>query len=476
MDAPSEAQCDDEPGCSSGSDEKFEAVGSADISIRPTPLINPNDLRDRIEHGVNALKDMLIAHEITMDGEFRLKERMTPNNSLEKAITDTIKRAFWDILRSELEMTPPCYDQALRLLEDVKIGLSNAVLPHQKKLIQSINEVLDSDVIRQQATAGVLDFKSYADYVLNMMLKLCASARDERIEKLQQCTDVVQIFKEILEILDLMKLDLTNTSIQLARPDIILHSIQYEKDKFNEYVKSREGLEDCLRYTKMWLQRHVGTIEHPKTNEEVLACAYLEVIEWYDEETFPETLVLDKGRFFELRDGVVRLLCSATLYTLGLNQITIIKEVASFKQKLQSDITTLMSSVEKNEDFNNIMPNLILQIITDIKMTLEACGYSQLSSQEEDAIRVRLEQVANPAHNIRVILKQRLIEYFRLCAGSPRGPIGIDIPQGWQVWKNEILHMSARFCRLTIHNRGVFGEHYINIIEEAQKNTDMCSK
>lgn len=49
-------------------------------SFRPTPLINPNDLNDRIEQGTNALKDMLIAHEITMNGDFRIQERPIPTN------------------------------------------------------------------------------------------------------------------------------------------------------------------------------------------------------------------------------------------------------------------------------------------------------------------------------------------------------------------------------------------------------------
>lgn len=102
-------------------------------------------------------------------------------------------------------------------------------------------EVLDEKVIRQQADQGTLDFKSYSNFVIEWMTKLCAPVRDDAIKELNQIDDVVIIFRRILEVMDLMKLDMANFYLDSVRKQIILHSIEYEKQKFNEFLKTYPG-------------------------------------------------------------------------------------------------------------------------------------------------------------------------------------------------------------------------------------------
>ena len=51
------------------------------------------------------------------------------------------------------------YTQALVLLKDVKEGILGLLVPQQKRTIDSINERLDLDLVKQQAENGVLDFQ-----------------------------------------------------------------------------------------------------------------------------------------------------------------------------------------------------------------------------------------------------------------------------------------------------------------------------
>lgn len=39
---------------------------------------------------------------------------------MQKAVKKSFHTAFWDVLRSELNETPPQYDMALSLLEEIK--------------------------------------------------------------------------------------------------------------------------------------------------------------------------------------------------------------------------------------------------------------------------------------------------------------------------------------------------------------------
>ncbi len=81
------------------------------------------------------------------------------------------------------------------LLKDVKEGILGLLVPQQKRTIDSINERLDLELIKQQTENGALDFQGYADYVLNLMGQLCAPVRDEEIAKLREIQDVVPLFR-----------------------------------------------------------------------------------------------------------------------------------------------------------------------------------------------------------------------------------------------------------------------------------------
>lgn len=73
------------------------------------------------------------------------------------------------------------------------------------------------------------------------MGKLCAPVRDEKIASLTKTTNVVEVFRGILETIDLMKLDMANFTINVMRPQIVANSVEYEKMKFAEYLKLDPG-------------------------------------------------------------------------------------------------------------------------------------------------------------------------------------------------------------------------------------------
>ena len=58
-----------------------------------------------------------------------------------------------------------------------------------------INEVLDMTLIEQQIDNETLNFKHYADFIISIMAKLCAPARDEQVAALQNICDIPDLFK-----------------------------------------------------------------------------------------------------------------------------------------------------------------------------------------------------------------------------------------------------------------------------------------
>ncbi len=69
------------------------------------------------------------------------------------------------------------------------------LLPQHETLRKQINEVLDLKLIEQQADHSALDFDKYANFIISIMARLCAPARDESIAELKQLTDIVPLYK-----------------------------------------------------------------------------------------------------------------------------------------------------------------------------------------------------------------------------------------------------------------------------------------
>lgn len=142
----------------------------------------------------NCASNMYLAHEIAVEESFQL-EKARERSALHKQFEDVMRQAFWDILQSQLEETPPKYKQALTLLAEIKGDLLSLLLPQHTKLKQEIDEILDIELIRQQAENGALDFQRYAQYILSVMARLCAPVRDEKIRELTQTSDVINLFR-----------------------------------------------------------------------------------------------------------------------------------------------------------------------------------------------------------------------------------------------------------------------------------------
>lgn len=104
-----------------------------------------------------------------------------------------------------------------------------------------IHDVLDENVIRQQAEQGILEFKAYSTFIIQWLAKTCAPIRDDEVNKLNDIDDVVLTFRRIFEVMDLMKLDMANFLLDSVRQEVITYSVEYEKQKFSEFIKIYPG-------------------------------------------------------------------------------------------------------------------------------------------------------------------------------------------------------------------------------------------
>ncbi|XP_050307825.1 T-complex protein 11-like protein 1 isoform X2 [Anthonomus grandis grandis] len=430
---------------------------------------------EEIMQAANGMRDMNLIHQIVVDENFRLEKPDPEPNTVQKVIKDTMHKAFWDILRQELNSDPPCYNQAFVLLEEVKQGLFDLLLPQHTKIKQQISEVLDIPLIKQQAEKGILDFSYYASYVISIMARMCAEVRDEKIQQLREMTDIVEVYKGILELLELMHLDMANFTLQVIKPDIINHSVELEREKFSSYLAVQA---DGLQHTRKWLLKHLKTDERVPSKvdyekfirdccKKVFTSACIDLLDWDRSKPYPETFILDEDRLYDLQVRTFRLVAIATILLVTLsNAGADLQTISSFKQSLKEHISILFQNVKNNQDLKDALPNVAEQVLSDVKQAQEKYDIHAIGPNNESALKELIINIGNEEHKVRGIVKQRIKDfYLDIIESSTAAPQ--KVPTGLTAFQRELTEIAGQFLRIVSHNNTVFCIYYFDIVAGA---------
>ncbi|XP_037920173.1 T-complex protein 11-like protein 1 isoform X2 [Hermetia illucens] len=425
---------------------------------------------DEVVDVVKNIQNMTLVHEIALNPEFKLKPYEPPEDSLERRIRDVMHKAFWDVLREQLSQDPPCFNHAIQLLADIKECFPQIIPANNKRLLDHINEVLDVTVIQQQAEQGVLDFNSYANFVIGIMAKSCAPIRDEEIRKLQEIDDVVDTFRGILETMTVMKLDMANCLLEFARNDLVANSVEYEKEKFKEYLEYYKfgfpATENWLKRSQSQSQDSNGVVSTP---DQVIFNAYMDLLDWNEADEFPEILSIDKDRILKLSSRALRL-CAAACTIAISSSIPIISQRTENRVALAQEIEVLLQSVANNSDLENTMENVSLHVQTVIKSRLQEENSPPLDAVIENTLKSQILQIGKKDSPVRSLMWKRLQTYFRLVLRSKSGMP--PPPPGYVDFKGELETLATAFKRLLTYNYSVFGEYYVKVLTDSEHKND----
>nr|XP_023015221.1 T-complex protein 11-like protein 1 [Leptinotarsa decemlineata] len=427
---------------------------------------------EEIMQAANGMRDMALVHQIVVDKDFKLKKAEPDPNSVQKVVKDTMHKAFWDILRQQLAEDPPNYTLAFTLLEEIKQGLFSLLLPQHTRIRQQISEILDSALIKQQAEQGTLDFKNYAQYVVSVMSKLCAPIRDDKITELTETSDVIDTFKGILETLDLMLLDMANFTLQMARPDIITHSVDWERKKFADFLALQP---DGLEQTRRWLTKYIKNdqpvpqdVEYEKFIRIVLKKSFLQacvdLLDWPENEEYPETFMLDVERLIDLQVRTFRLIGTATILLVTVSSLGAdLQTLAPFKQSLKDHISILLQNVKNDKDLIDVLPNVAEQVINDVKEAQRKYELPEMFQAVEATLKQQILDTGLADHKVRGIVKQRVKDFFQdIIESSTAAPQ--KVPSGLTALQKELTEVAGQFLRIVSHNSTVFCIYYYDIV------------
>lgn len=391
------------------------------VESEPIPM-------DQILKTASTMSNMLMAHKIALEDDFRLEPGMNISGplmslspiigsssplsgekdqkrepSLQSRVKDIVQDAYWDLFKEELE-SHSCdnkdsrkYDLSKQLLRDIKQRIIDLLLPQHSRLKQEIEDKLDPKIVDQLCSVDSLNLLDYARYVLSILGKLCAPVRDEKLKELNETTNLVQLYRGIMDLCELMRLDFANFTLNRFKPHIKAHSQDYEREKFNEILKQQQVIGiDGLEFTKVWLKRAVQRVDeqhglHELINEanslesnhdgmnsaimtstdgapsndtrdkilrsdvvnKILNNAYCELLEWSTEKQrlYPETLLFDEATFRQLggQYEVLMLTSSILLTTFAFVSKFNLQDNQEFRTLAKSHIITLLTADYDNQ-------------------------------------------------------------------------------------------------------------------------------
>ncbi|KAM9334476.1 T-complex protein 11-like protein 2 [Symphorus nematophorus] len=441
---------------------------------------------DEVMESARDLIHLSLAHEVTVNRNFHVETADSlPQNSLWKIVRENVHKAFWDILESELNDDPPQYGQAIRLLEEIREILLSFLNPGANRMRTQIMEVLDMDLIRQQADNDAVDIQGLASYIITIMGKLCAPRRDEEIKKLRQNTDnVVTLFREIFRVLDLIKMDIVNFEIDDLRSVLQTHGVEYERAKFQSFLdKTPGGLDRTTSWIKSAQEELLSvTVPAEQTKGQgkeqkvvpgpfqVLNTAILSILTWdYEESPLPETWVTDEVRLREIQCQLQR--CQAVNEVLLIVYSTIggpIQGLPTLSDRLKRMTSVLLDGMHRPSfNLEEALEGVSAQICCELNKSLTERSYPALTPALQAILRGQICSITQKDNPIRTLVEDRVQQYFMALICDPKPQLKLEqVPAGLTAIKPELAVIGAKFVSLANYNKVVYGPFYADIMRK----------
>ncbi|XP_061628366.1 T-complex protein 11-like protein 1 isoform X1 [Phyllopteryx taeniolatus] len=447
--------------------------GASAPQASPPRFVSVDELLETAK-GVN---NMALAHEIMVNQSFQVKQSELPEGSLERRVKEIVHQAFWDFLEAQLKEDPPQYSHVIQQLAEIKETLLSFLLPGHGHIRSRIEEVLDLTLIQQQAEKRALDVGALSHFIIEMMGSLCAPSRDEAVSKLKEITDFVPLLKAIFSLLDLMKLDMANFAVNSIRPHLMQQSIEYERNKFQEFLDRQPN---ALDFTEKWLKdtlkdlRRASSVTASSDPPALLPAnvhnqAYLRLLKWeHLSEPFPETVLMDQTRFQEMQQKTEQLvLLSSILLIVYTTTGEAISGLPGLMDKLKNTVHTMLADMHTPSfSLQETLVTTGEKLCMELSQCLSQHGYATLSTDHKNTLMGQISATIEPDNTVRQLMDSRVQSYLLATLESSQHKTPPPLPGGLTPICKELKELAVRFSCLVNFNKLVFSPFYQKILHK----------
>ncbi|XP_008634605.1 PREDICTED: T-complex protein 11-like protein 2 isoform X1 [Corvus brachyrhynchos] len=439
---------------------------------------------DELMAATRNLSNWTLAHEIAVNANFCIKHEDYPQNSFAGTVKQIVHKAFWDHLESELNEDPPEYEHAIKLFEEIREILLSFLTPGANRIHNQICEVLDTDLIRQQAEHNAVDIPGLANYIINTMGKLCAPIRDNDIKQLKATDNIVELLRQIFRVLDLMKVDMANYTIKSLRPYLWHNLVDYERTKFQEILEETPG---ALNLTTEWIKESIEDELSSVSDESssspgadssskpiisptlVLNNGYLKLLQWDYCKTIPETLITDEVRLQELREKLNQLKIIACVSLITNNMVgAAIVDLPDFADHLKRISLPLLEGMNKKSfDLKEALNAIGIQICSTVNKSLSERGLPTLSEEMQSNLMGQIAHIVEKNNPVCSLIDKRIQLFMRSLLTLPSSQKCMPtVPGGLSVIQTEMELLGSQYASIVNFNKKVYGPFYANILRK----------
>ncbi|KAL6860328.1 Protein SOSEKI 1 [Amphichorda felina] len=260
-----------------------------------------------------------LRHDINFDPDLHFRPNVEGDKGRRKQERSD---SFWRTLKDQLSQFVLNRDEFYRQCGNDHLWCLPVLLKTIKEILETLvpqrdREVLDEglnvDLLMQQFHRGVLDLEKLAEWLSGVLKSHCAPMRDEEVDSMLNLVKtgnrendlgtLVLGMRELLSVLEHMKLDVANHQIRCLRPILIQDTTHFEQRYFYKKLNnSGMGIGGSTLWYQNAKQRSSGNAPRSFGEMSVLFEGLSRLILPSAAGTrMPETLQLDHERLLKLR-------------------------------------------------------------------------------------------------------------------------------------------------------------------------------
>ncbi|KAI7313481.1 Tcp11-domain-containing protein [Hortaea werneckii] len=384
------------------------------------PPITAESLAELDMHRI--INNPKLRHDVNFDRDLHFRPNLDGSKGRQK-----VKSAeqYWQALEGELFMLGFGAQMKMAAADGKVVAYWERVLKHSQRRLRSMFEAirdilktlvpdyeqktiierLDVDLIMQEISNGVCDLLSLSTWLTKVLKAHCAPMRDDMVDEMQKDIEVgalevrheklVSGLRQLLSILEAMKLDVANHQIRHMRPLLVDDTVNFQRH-YNAHRVATGKLDVCKAHK--WVDaelEHLTTPSHQATHLEALTSALLKDVLFDESNPIPSTFYLDSDRLkcirLDVRSTVCYSLCRKILAELAPTRVTS-SELLRAQGALHASISAIVGISGR---FTERIENIAVEIVR-ILLILEG-RYPPLDTSLLGIVEQKLAVALNPA-------------------------------------------------------------------------------
>ncbi|PPJ59160.1 hypothetical protein CBER1_03028 [Cercospora berteroae] len=331
-----------------------------------------------------------LRHDVNFDRELHFRPNLDGSKGRQKMLQAD---QYWRALEAELVMcklvqirraqSPENEVYWSRIMKGSLQRLPNifaAIRDILKTLVpdydqKAVSERLDVDHIMQQIENGVCDLIDLGNWLAKVLKNHCAPMRDTLVDNMQRDIKrgamegkhekLVSGLRQLMTILEAMKLDVANHQIRHMRPLLIEDTINFQRRYNNHRINvGKISLPDA----RSWLQKN--SCDQSSGLDALVSGLIRDMLRNESSNMCPQTFYLDADRIrtlrVELHSRVCHQICYDVLRDLACRRGTCEANLLRARESLQSSVSAIVGASGR---FIDRLDNIAVEIVRVLLVT-----------------------------------------------------------------------------------------------------------